>query len=142
MSHKSFIAAAAIAVAGIAFVPTLSQAQEPAPAQPLQVTSPAPHDQSQGAAPAQAQTTARGELVSIDEKGKMLTIKNDGSEMSFKFDDATKVTGAQRGVAGLATMTGSQVTVQYKKDGAANLATSIDVRSAAPAAPPAAPPAK
>src|SRR5688572_17039418 len=87
MSHKSFIAGAAIAVAGIAFMPTLSQAQESAPAQPLQVTSPAPHDESQGAAPAQAQTTARGELVSIDEKGKMLTIKSDGSEMSFKFDD-------------------------------------------------------
>ncbi|HLG54873.1 MAG TPA: hypothetical protein VI485_06055 [Vicinamibacterales bacterium] len=133
MSHKSFIAGAAIAVAGIAFMPTLSQAQEPA--QPLQVTSPAPHDQSQGAA--QAQTTARGELVSIDEKGKMLTIKSEGSDLSFKFDDATKVTGAQRGVAGLATMTGSQVTVQYKKEGATNLATSIDVRAAAPAPAPA-----
>ena len=52
--------------------------------------------------------------------------------MTFKYDDATKISGATKGVSGLATMAGSQVTVSYKKDGASNIATSIDVKAAQP----------
>jgi hypothetical protein len=61
----------------------------------------------------------------------MITVKTATDEMKFKYDDSTKVTGSQKAVAGLATAKGSQVTVQYKKDGANNIATSIDVKGAA-----------
>ena len=37
---------------------------------------------------------------------------------------------AQKGVSGLATMTGSDVVVMFQKDGQMNVATSIDVKGA------------
>lgn len=74
--------------------------------------------------------TAQGELVDVDAKANTLTVKTATGEMKFAYNEQTKVTGAQKGVAGLATMAGAQVTVQYHKEGANNIATSIDVRSA------------
>jgi hypothetical protein len=65
----------------------------------------------------------------VDAKASTITVKTADSEMRFTYNDQTKVTGAQKGVAGLATMKGSQVTVQFRKDGAANIATSIEVRA-------------
>jgi hypothetical protein len=80
-------------------------------------------------APAQNVATAQGELTDVNAKASTLTVKTAASEMTFRYDDQTKVTGAQKVVAGLATMTGSQVTVQYRKDGQTNIATSIDVQA-------------
>jgi Cu/Ag efflux protein CusF len=80
---------------------------------------------------AQASTSASGELTDVDAKAATITVKTATEDMKFRFDDQTKVTGAQKGVAGLATMKGSQVTVNYKKEGANNIATSIDVRGGA-----------
>jgi hypothetical protein len=70
-----------------------------------------------GAPPAaQAQaTSASGELVKVDATAKSITVKADGRDQEFTFNDQTKITGAQ-GAAGLATMEGSQVTVMYGKD--------------------------
>ncbi len=76
--------------------------------------------------------TARGELLKVDATARTLRIKTAAAEMEFNYNDRTRITGAQRGEAGLATMAGSQVTVQYQKDGAENVATSIDVRAATP----------
>ena len=80
---------------------------------------------------AQASQSASGELTDVDAKGAMITVKTATEDMKFRYDDQTKVTGAQKGVAGLATMKGSQVTVNYKKEGANNVATSIDVHAGA-----------
>ena len=60
-------------------------------------------------------TSASGELVKVDATAKTLTIKADGRDQQFAFNEQTKITGAQ-GAAGLATMEGSQVTVMYGKD--------------------------
>ena len=79
---------------------------------------------------AQASQTASGELTDVDAKGATITVKTATDEMKLRYDDQTKVTGAQKGVAGLATMKGSHVTVSYKKEGSNNIATSIDVRAA------------
>jgi len=70
-----------------------------------------------GAPPAaQAQAaSASGELVKVDATAKSITVKADGRDQEFTFNDQTKITGAQ-GAAGLATMEGSQVTVMYSKD--------------------------
>jgi hypothetical protein len=73
--------------------------------------------------------------VKVDAKENNLTVKTATGEITIKYDDDTKVTGASRNTAGLATMSGSQVMISYKKDGAANLATSIEVKPAAGAAP-------
>jgi Cu/Ag efflux protein CusF len=72
----------------------------------------------QAAPPAAAQAqaaSASGELVKVDATAKTLTIKADGRDQEFAFNEQTKITGAQ-GAAGLATMEGSQVTVMYGKD--------------------------
>jgi len=79
---------------------------------------------------AQAAASASGELTDVDDKGSTITVKTATEDMKFKYDAQTKVTGAQKGVAGLSTSKGSQVTVQYHKEGANNIATMIDVRGA------------
>jgi hypothetical protein len=110
-----------------------SYAQQP---EPLRLSAPPAHsevhaDFSQAQAPGQTQT-AQGELLDVDGKANTLTIKTQTGEMTFSYNEQSKVTGAQKGVAGLATMTGSQVTVMYRKTGQTNLATSIDVKGSTP----------
>jgi hypothetical protein len=122
----------------------LAQQQAPAqpPTAPPSPTSPAippaaPAVPSASAsAQAGAQTmTATGELVKVDAKEESLTVKTATGEVTIKYDNETKVSGASRNTAGLATMSGSQVTIRYKKDGASNVATSIEVKPATGASP-------
>ena len=83
-----------------------------------------------GARQQPAASVASGELVKIDTSAKMIVIKTESDpQMQFSYTDATKVTGAEKGVAGLATMTGSSVTVHYTKKGQDNVATEIEVQS-------------
>ena len=124
--QRSLVAVVAATLALVAYTQASPQAQQP---EPLRLTAPAPHV-IQAAPPAQAQIqTAQGELLDVDGKASTLTIKTQSGEMTFRYNEETKVTGAQKGVSGLATMTGSQVTVQFRKDGPINIATSIDVRA-------------
>ena len=131
ISQRSVVASAAITFALIACTQVLSHAQRP---EPLRLTAPAPHALQQGTPPpaqAQVQTqTAQGELLDVDGKASTLTVMTPTTEMTFRYNDQTKVSGAQKGVAGLAAMTGSQVTVQFRKEGQMNLATAIDVKGA------------
>jgi Cu/Ag efflux protein CusF len=82
-----------------------------------------------GARPQQpAATVASGELVKVDTSAKTITIKTESDpEMVFSYTDATKVTGTKE-VAGLATMTGSSLTIRYTKMGEKNVATEIAVQ--------------
>jgi hypothetical protein len=74
-------------------------------------------------------SVATGELVKIDTSAKTIVVKTESDPMmSFSYTDATKVTGADKGVAGLATMTGSSLTVHYNKRGQNNVATEIEVQ--------------
>jgi hypothetical protein len=124
--QRSLVAVVAATLALVAYTQASPQAQQP---EPLRLTAPAPHV-IQAAPPAQAQIqTAQGELLDVDGKASTVTIKTQSGEMTFRYNEETKVTGAQKGVSGLATMTGSQVTVQFRKDGQINVATSIDVRA-------------
>ena len=136
--QRSRVAITALSFALVAY--TQAQAQQP---EPLRLTPPAARSQAeapaQSSSPAQkpdsgqsAVMTAQGELVSVDAKANTLSIKTTApTEMTFRYNDETKVSGAQKGVAGLATATGSQVTIQYRKDGATNLATNIEVKAGA-----------
>jgi len=103
----------------------------PSPTSPASPAAPA----APGAGPADqagaAQQTATGELVSVDAKANTLSVKTATGEVTIKYDDSTKVSGASRNAAGLATAEGSQVMVRYRKDGASNIATSIEVKPAA-----------
>lgn len=133
-----------VAMGAVTLMTYGSALAQQAPAQPPQApqappssVSPAvpPASSSVSAPAAEAQLTASGELVSIDAKESTMKVKTATGEVTIKYDDDTKVTGASRNTAGLATMSGSQVTVRYKKDGASNVATSIEVKPAAGAGP-------
>lgn len=78
--------------------------------------------------PAPAPAPAVGELIKVDPDTKTLTIKTAAGEMLFRYNDQTAVTGGEKSVAGLATMSGAQLTVSYRVEGANNVATRIDVR--------------
>jgi uncharacterized protein YdbL (DUF1318 family) len=76
-----------------------------------------------------AASVASGELVKIDTSAKTIVIKTESDpQMQFSYTDATKITGADKGVAGLATMTGSSLTIRYTKKGEDNVATEIVVQ--------------
>ena len=73
---------------------------------------------------AQKSETAKGELKSVDTDKMTLTL---ASGETFQFTSSTKVTGAQGGVAGLASMSGREVTINYATKGADRVATAITV---------------
>jgi hypothetical protein len=131
MNTTSRVLVAMGAVTLMTYGSALAQ-QAPAPTQapPSSVSPAVPPASSSASAQADAQQTATGELVSIDAKDSTMKVKTATGEITIKYDDATKVSGASRNTAGLATMSGSQVVVRYKKDGASNVASSIEVKPA------------
>ena len=137
MNTTSRVLMAMGAVTLMAYGSALAQAPAQPPQAPPSSASPAVPPAAPAASPAQsAQTlTATGELVSIDAKADTMTVKTSTGEITIKYNDDTKVTGASRNTAGLATMSGSQVVVRYKKDGSSNVATNIEVKPAAGASP-------
>ena len=99
-------------------------AQAPAPGSKAPgAQAPAP-----AAAPAQAQKpeSAKGELKSVDAQKMTLTL---GNGQTFQYTSSTKVTGAQGGVAGLASMSGREVTIDFETKGADRIATMITVEA-------------
>jgi hypothetical protein len=132
---RTFVMLSAV---GLLSVPAYVAAQDPQPpSQPSQPTSPAPRPDPAPAAPMPSDSpsaksdTVKGELVSVDDVAKSITIKDDkGAEQKFTYDDKTDVSGAREGVAGLATRAGSKVTVKFKDGAAGKLATKIEVARA------------
>jgi Cu/Ag efflux protein CusF len=111
-----------VATSALLIAPAFALAQDPPPQQPPAQDRPAAQ-----AAPA---SSAEGELVKVDADAKTLSIKSaDGKEMQFTYTEATEVSGARGGVAGLATKAGSKVTVQFTEAGGAKTATKIEVAS-------------
>jgi hypothetical protein len=47
----------------------------------------------------------------------------------FTYNDSTKVTGSDKSVEGLATMSGTEVTVHYFKQADKNIATEIEIQA-------------
>jgi hypothetical protein len=85
---------------------------------------------AQGAAPpaaagqAQKSESAKGELKSVDATKMTITLANG---QTFQYTSTTKVTGATGGVAGLASASGREVTIDYEMKGADRVATAITV---------------
>lgn len=129
---RTFVMLSAV---GLLSVPAYVAAQDPQPQPPSQPSTPAPRPEPAPAAPMPSDSaksqTVKGELVSVDDAAKSITIKDDkGTEQKFTYDDKTDVSGAREGVAGLATRAGSKVTVKYTDGAAGKLATKIEVARA------------
>jgi hypothetical protein len=127
MNLKGLVAVAAfVTLAGAGLASAQSPASPPRqdPSAPPSVGSQAPPSQ----APSARETTISGELTRVNPDTKMFSVKNATGEIQFRYSDATVVSGAQKTVAGLATMSGEQVTVSYRVEGGTNMATKIEVK--------------
>ena len=70
-----------------------------------------------------------GEILSLNTATKTMVVKTTAeSEMKFTYSDETEIVGADKGAEGLATKTGSIVTVTYDVHGTANIALKIEVK--------------
>ena len=59
----------------------------------------------------------RGELTDVDTKARTLSVMTaSGTSVEFVYNDATLVSGAKDGVAGLATMENAEVAVHFSED--------------------------
>ena len=131
---KTFFRALTVATFGLAigFAPAAYAQDPPEPQPPTQepAAPPAPEPAIPSQPDEAASLTETGELVSVDSEAKTLKVKTaDGTEVEFSYDDSTEVTGAQQEIAGLATVSGSQVTVTYTSDMGKHKASKIDVRA-------------
>ena len=129
--------AALVLAAGL--IPAAAQAQQPAtPPSDQPATQPATQP-ADAAAPASDQYAAsdktaskklEGELLSVDDATKMLSIRTkDGSEVKVAFNEQTQISGATDQAAGLATAAGSKVKVEFTGEGEARTATKITVEA-------------
>jgi len=95
---------------------------------PMPENAPAtePARPSAGAAPMErgADQVISGNLGNVDTDARTFTLSADNREQTFRFNDDTDVTGAS-GTQGLASREGARVTVHYRQDGGANVATRI-----------------
>ncbi len=83
--------------------------------------------QAPAAAPAgqaQKSESAQGALKSVDTEKMTLTL---ATGQTFQYTSSTRVTGAQGGVAGLSSMSGREVTIDFETKGADRIATAITV---------------
>jgi hypothetical protein len=122
------------AVALTAFLGATLAAQQPQPSpNPPADPRPAPQLRTEQPDRPAAATSLKGELVKVDTTAKMLTIKGeDGKTEMVAYNDDTKVTGAQTGIAGLANQTNTKVTVKFTGPSIARVATEIVVEKDRP----------
>ena len=85
--------------------------------------------QTPGEQRAKSPEPVTGEIVSINTETKTLVVKTTpDSDMKFTYSEDTQIVGAEKGTEGLATKTGSAVTVTYDVHGTANVALKIEVK--------------
>jgi hypothetical protein len=78
---------------------------------------------------AQTPEPVTGEILAVDDKAKTIVVKTTpDSEMKFSYSEKTEIVGGDKGPAGLATSTGTIVTVTYGVHGTTNVAIKIEVK--------------
>lgn len=131
MTRLQALLSTTTALAFTTFLGTAAAAQQPQPNPgPPPDTRPAP--QLRTDVP-RTDASITGELVKVDTNTKMLTIKTDeGETETIAYNDDTRVTGAQTGIAGLANQTNTKVTVKFMGLGPARVASEIVVEKDTP----------
>ena len=103
------------------------QSSSQRPAQPAPDPNTTDRDR---AGPKAEAASVTGELTKVNPQSMSFSVKSaSGAEMLFRYDDRTIVTGAETNVAGLATSSGSMVTVSYRNDSAGNMASKIEIHA-------------
>jgi hypothetical protein len=107
-------------------VPGALLSQTPGSQAPGQPGQAAPVEPPTSAAP--VLQTAAGELSKVDAEAKSFWLKAaDGTEMEFKYNESTQVSGAANNAEGLGAMSGARVTVQFARLAGSNVAAKIEV---------------
>jgi hypothetical protein len=72
---------------------------------------------------------ATGTLVRVDTDMRTVSIRTAaGADLAFSYNDQTVVSGDEQTVAGLATLSGTDVTVHFTKNGEDRIASKIEVK--------------
>lgn len=79
-------------------------------------------------AQAQEAQVFEGELTKVDATAKTLSVKGARGEMEFRYNEQTQITGAEGGVEGLASKSGTPVRVHF--DAATKTASKIEIKQA------------
>ena len=70
----------------------------------------------------------KGELIRVDMAAKTIAVRiENGMEQTFKFDDNTVLKGLDAPIRNLAGKEGSELTVKWRNDNDAKMATGIEV---------------
>lgn len=118
--HRFSLLGAAVALSA-ALSASSALAQTPDASQP-----PLPGERAQQS---DMSTVIEGQLDSVNAVTRTLVVKTAaGKSETLRYDDSTKVTGGQSGVAGLANAKGTEVSVKFKGTGENRLATEITIR--------------
>ena len=126
---QRFTTATAVACTALFGASLTAQQPQPSPS-PAPDPRPAPQLRTEQQ---KADTSLKGELIKVDTTAKMLTIKTaEGKTEMVAYNDATKVTGAESGIAGLANQSNSKVTVKFTGPDIARVATEIVVEKDKP----------
>ena len=106
-----------------------SMAAQDRPTNPQDRPAPSVQDRTGQDNQAPQMSRVSGQLVSVDAKAKMFTIRTAaGADIVFSYTDDTKVLGGDEGVNGLATQSGTDVIVNYTKKGQENVAAQIELQ--------------
>ncbi len=75
----------------------------------------------------------QGELASVNTSNQTFTVKqSNGNEVEFYYNSKTKVEGTMKGIQGLSSEKGTNVTVHYREHNNKKWATEIDVQNSNP----------
>lgn len=136
MNNLLRITSTTTALAFTTFLGASLAAQQPQPTpnpNPTADPRPAPQLRTEQPDRPKADASLKGELVKVDTTAKMLTIKtDDGKTETVSYNDDTKVTGAQTGIAGLANQSNTKVTVKFTGTGITRVASEIVVEKDRP----------
>ncbi len=79
----------------------------------------------------QSAQTLSGTLMSVDPDAQTFIVQDaGGNQVTFHYDDQTEVAGAEQSIEGLASQSGTQVTVTFEQQESARMATKIEIQEA------------
>lgn len=126
--NTHFTLPAALLALALGTAPVMAQGPGPAPDQapaPGAPDAPAPGGEPQA-------TMVQGELLRVDADKQMFWVEGaDRREFQFRYTPDTEVTGEAQNLEGLATKTGTRVTVEFRAKGGEAIATTITIHAQA-----------
>ncbi len=79
----------------------------------------------------QQQQTLSGTLMSVDTDAQTFVVQDaGGNQVTFHYNDQTQVAGSDQTIEGLASQSGTQVTVTFQEQESNRMATKIEIRQA------------